>query len=189
MKKYKVTITETLEREVEVEAEDRYEAEQMVNDAWHREEYVLASDYFIGVDFMANEIRPEKIKVVILEPDKVAKVAEIGSTLEDFQKVVGGSIEAAYYLEDTDCCVIVNEEGKINGLPLNRAVYDSDGQMIDIIAGTAFICDCSGEDFGSLSDEKFKKYSDKFKLPERFYRTGEEITAVKYQPKSKNQER
>ncbi len=105
------------------------------------------------------------------------------------QKVVGGYIEPAYYLNDPDCCVIVNEEGKMRGLPLNRAIYDDDGKIIDIIAGTAFICDCSGENFGSLSDKKLKKYTEKFKLPENFYRIGDEIKAVPYQPKSKNQER
>ena len=38
MKTYKVKITETLEKEVEVEAEDRDEAEQIVSDAWHNSE-------------------------------------------------------------------------------------------------------------------------------------------------------
>lgn len=189
MKKYKVTITETLEKEVEVEAKNQYEAEQTVRDEYNRSDHILDSDYFIGADFMAEEVRPEKIKVVLLEPDKVARTAEIGTKLEDLQKVVGGLIEPAYYLDDPDCCVIVNEEGKMKHLPLNRAIYGEDGTMIDIIAGAAFICDCSGESFGSLSDEKLEKYTEKFKLPERFYRTDEGITAVPYKPKSKNQER
>ena len=189
MKKFKVTITETLEKTVEVEAENMDEAEQMVNDAWYSGKHILDADCFKNVDFNVSQVVPEKIKVVMLEPNKVARVAEIGTKLEDLQSVVGGLIEPAYYLDDPDCCVIVNEEGKMNGLPLNRAVYGKDGLMIDIIAGTAFICDCSGENFGSLSDEKLKKYAEKFKLPERFYKMGEEITAVPYQPKHKNQER
>ena len=41
MKTYKVKITETLEKEVEVEAEDRDEAVQIVSDAWHNSEYIL----------------------------------------------------------------------------------------------------------------------------------------------------
>ena len=189
MKKFNVTITETLKKSVEVEAENMDEAEQMVNDAWYSGEHILDADCFKTVDFSAAEVVPEKIKVVILEPNKVARIAEIGTELEDLQKVVGGYIEPAYYLDDPDCCVIVNEEGKMNGLPLNRAVYGQDGQMIDIIAGTAFICDCSGENFGSLSDEKLKKYTEKFKLPERFYKMNNEFIANPYQPKTKNQER
>ena len=34
MKQYKVTITETLKMTVEVEAKDRWEAEQLVADNW-----------------------------------------------------------------------------------------------------------------------------------------------------------
>ena len=87
-------------------------------------------------------------------------------------------------------CIVCNEEGKINGLPLNRAVYaDPDcGEMLDIIAGTFFICDCSGEDFGSLSSEQLRRYTELFKYPERFFRAGNDIKAVPYIPE-RSQER
>ena len=61
-------------------------------------------------------------------------------------------------------------------------------EMIEIMAGTFFICDCSGENFGSLSEEQLKKYTEMFKQPERFLRVNGEIFAVPYTPK-KNQER
>lgn len=61
-------------------------------------------------------------------------------------------------------------------------------EMIEIMAGTFFICDCSGESFGSLSEEQLKKYTEMFKQPERFLRVNGEIFAVPYTPK-KNQER
>ena len=56
-------------------------------------------------------------------------------------------------------------------------------EIYDIIAGPAFICDCSGESFGSLSDEQIKKYSRQFMRPERFYSTrdggqGRPVSAV-----------
>ena len=47
MKTYKVKITETLEKVVEVEAEDRDEAEQIVSDAWHNSEYILDAEDFL----------------------------------------------------------------------------------------------------------------------------------------------
>ena len=53
---FKVTITETLKKSVEVEAENRQQAEQMVSDAWRnceRSEYVLGADDFVGVEFEA----------------------------------------------------------------------------------------------------------------------------------------
>jgi len=188
MKKFKVTITETLEKEVEVEAEDRYQAEQMVRDEYGRSEHILDSDYFIGVDFMAEEIAPEKIKVVILEPNKIARVAEIGTELEDLQKIVGGSIQAVYPFDDP-VCIVCNDEGKLMGLDLNRGLRDENDKIYDILVGTVFICDCSGENFGSLDDEQLKKYTEKFKLPEKFFKMGGEIMAVPYQPKDKNVQR
>lgn len=53
MKKYKVTITEMLKMTVEVEAEDRWEAEYIVSDKWHSGEYILMSEDFAGVEFKA----------------------------------------------------------------------------------------------------------------------------------------
>jgi len=78
---------------------------------------------------------------------------------------------------------ICNEEGKINGMRPNRALYGEDHEMIDIICGPAFICDCSGENFGSLSDAQLEKYGKRFKFPETFFRTGDGIKAVPYNPK------
>ena len=73
---------------------------------------------------------------------------------------------------------VCNEEGKINGLPLNRALRDEDGHIYDIVAGDFFICDVSGEDFGSLSDEQIEKYTEKFKTPEVFIKINGGIAAI-----------
>ena len=107
------------------------------------------------------------IRVVLLEPQKEARVVEIGSSLQSMQSVVGGLIEAVYPFEE-QVCIVCNEEGKLQGLPLNRALRDAEGNIYDIIAGTAFLCDCSGEDFGSLTDAQAAKYLALFKYPEAF---------------------
>lgn len=75
-------------------------------------------------------------------------------------------------------------------MPLNRAIYAEPdrGEMLDIIAGTFFVCDCSGEDFGSLSPEQFRRYTEQFKYPERFFRMDNEIRAVLFLPE-KDRER
>ncbi len=125
------------------------------------------------------DIETKTIRVLLLEPNRNAKEVRIGKSLEDLQRVVGGNIEAAYYFEDP-VCLVCNEEGKINEMPLNRSVYDKDNNLLDIIAGTAFICDCSGESFGSLNDEQMKKYKKIFKYPEHFFRSNGEIKGVKY---------
>ena len=55
MKIYKVTITETLSKTVEIKANDPSEAEQMVSDNWRDSRYVLGS-----VDFKAEERERER---------------------------------------------------------------------------------------------------------------------------------
>lgn len=54
MKTYKVTIAETLEKVVEVEARNKAEAEQIVCGAWNDSEYVLDADDFARVNFTAE---------------------------------------------------------------------------------------------------------------------------------------
>ena len=130
----------------------------------------------------AGKSEENKIRVVLLEPGKTAKITEIGSKLEDLQAVVGGCIEAVYPFEE-NVCIVCNEEGKINGLPLNRAMRDDSGAVYDAIAGTAFLCDCSGERFGSLNEEQCRRYQRQFRNPEQFVRIGSEILAIPYHPR------
>ena len=140
---------------------------------------------------LANPMREATMKVVLVEPGKLARTAEIGTDLESMQKTVGGYIEATYPYEE-EVAIVCNEEGKITGLPLNRAVYGDTGEgreIIDIIAGTFFVCDCSGENFGSLSEEQLRKYTEEFKNPERFMRTQEGLMAIPYTPRVTENER
>ena len=51
MKTFYISVTETLNRIVEVHAEDKYEAIQKVSDAYHDEQIVLDSDDYVDVDF------------------------------------------------------------------------------------------------------------------------------------------
>lgn len=51
MKSYKVEITETLRRTVNVEARDYDEAINKVREAWRRSEYVLDADDFLEAGF------------------------------------------------------------------------------------------------------------------------------------------
>ena len=63
---------------------------------------------FREVDFdpdMTEPLKEKKIKVVLCEPGKVARVAEIGTELSDLQRVVGGLIEPYYPFEEQVCIV------------------------------------------------------------------------------------
>lgn len=55
MKNFKVTITETLQMTVEVEAESLAEAEEKVEEKWNDGDYILGADHFAGADFKASE--------------------------------------------------------------------------------------------------------------------------------------
>lgn len=144
---------------------------------------------FKEIDFDPSQCRNmvsiATIRVILLEPGKNARVANIESSLESMQAVVGGSIEAVYPF-DEPVAIVCNEEGKLMGLPLNRALRGDDGRVYDILAGTAFVCDCSGDNFGSLSDKQVLKYTEEFRHPERFIRYNGEIMAVPYHPKEPN---
>ena len=105
--------------------------------------------------------------VLVVEPGRAPYVKEIDSGLKSLQSEVGGWIEAIYPFEE-EVALICNEEGKLSDLPLNRALMDSDGEIYDIIAGTFLVVGLGEEDFCSLSDEYIKKFSDRFKTPEKF---------------------
>lgn len=53
----------------------------------------------------------KRIKVVLLEPGKLARAAEIDASLEGMQKIVGGMIEGFYPFEE-EVCIVCNDEGK-----------------------------------------------------------------------------
>ena len=128
----------------------------------------------------------DKISVLAVEPMKAPYIKKIEPGLESLQKEVGGLIQAVYPYEDM-VAVICNEEGKMNGLPLNRAIYNDDKEMTDIIAGTFLVVGLGEENFTSLSDGLQKKYADIFKNPEEFVRLGNEIVAIPVKPSIKQQ--
>ena len=115
-----------------------------------------------------NQTSEKKITVVFCEPEKPACIKQIGADLKSMQKAVGGLIEPCYPFEE-EVCIVCNEEGKINGMSPNRAVYGERKEIIDIVFGPFFLCDCSGDEFASLSEEQQKRYLEMFKYPEQFY--------------------
>ena len=92
---------------------------------------------------------------------------------------------------DDEIAIVCNEEGKMNGAELNRAIYSNDKEMLDIIAGKFFIAyaPIESEKFLSMPKELARKYEEKFKYPERFYKSLDGIEAKPYKPVSKDMER
>ena len=122
----------------------------------------------------------DRIRVLYKPVGKPFEVREIPNTLEACQELVGGYIEPVTIC--TDLVLVCNEEGKIDGLPLNRALfaYDSDPNtrsvdITDFICGTFFICGLGEDDFDSLSDMLLEKYEHRFRYPEKFVKDFSQI--------------
>lgn len=145
--------------------------------------YYCDSVGFVKTSFDAekadNSLKKKTLKVVLVEPGKTAKAVEIDAGLKSLQNTVGGNIEAFYpFPENT--CIVCNEEGKYNGMLPNRAICDENGNIIDVIFGTFFICATGGEDFGSLSPEQVERYVGMYRQPERIISLNGAILAVPY---------
>ena len=242
---------------------------------------------------LAEESKEPTIKVVLCEPGKLARVAEIGITAKDIQRTVKGLYQEFCPNLKEKIAFICNEEGKFNGMSPNRAVYDRpeniellyaemvkkfreaerngeghlqgcivftqdsftepyseeartyivssnnkafipgmggysiyasslDGsdpmvrlerymrdehggengwkiercymknperEMLDIIFGPFFICDCSGEDYGSLNQEQIDRFMKQYQYPEHLIRLNGELKAIPYKPEPKQAER
>ena len=119
----------------------------------------------------------DTIRVLLVEPNEHPKVVEIGTGLKPLQKAVGGDIEVVYPYADP-VGLIVNEDGKINGLPLNRALRDEDNEIYDIVAGPFLVAGLTEDSFGSLTEEQISKFEALFHQPEAFVRMGHSILAI-----------
>lgn len=121
--------------------------------------------------------KADTMTVLLVEPNKYPEVKEIGTGLESLQQAVGGNIEVTYPFED-NVGLVVNEEGKINGMPLNRAVRDEDGGVTDIVAGSFLVVGLTEDSFGSLTQEQIGKFEQEFHQPEAFVKMGKGVMAI-----------
>ena len=119
------------------------------------------------------------MNVLVIEPMKKPYMKEIDEGLKSLQSEVDGSIEVVYPFEDEEVGLICNEEGKLNGMPLNRALYDETGEMYDILAGKFLVVGLSGDSFCSLTPEQQEKFTKMYEKPEIFMRFGNSIKAIK----------
>ena len=103
----------------------------------------------------------QKIDVLIVEPGKEPRPAAVEDTLEAFQQIVGGPIEAGCYLPQR-VMLICNGEGKNMNLPPNRPNPTDSG---DTICGTFLLCSFEGERFASLSPAQQTQFQAYFALP------------------------
>lgn len=124
------------------------------------------------------------ITTLVIEPGKRPYRKEIENELHSLQQSVGGYIEAVYPFTDP-VAIVCCEEGKLDGMPLNRALRDDQGQIYDVVAGTFLIVGLTEDDFGSLSDTLLQKYSNLFYTPEEFYQINGHLVVLPVEPDEK----
>ena len=119
------------------------------------------------------------MNVLMVEPGKAPYETQIGSDLQSMRALVGRYIQAVYPYEEP-VALICNEDGKLDGLPLNRALRDSDGDIYDIVAGNFFIVGLGESDFTDLPHELAERFAEQFRQPEMFMRVDGKIVAAQY---------
>lgn len=97
-----------------------------------------------------------KIRILVIEPNKEPYQLKIEHKLENLQQVVGGLIEFVELEHNID--LICNEEGKIYNLEMNRVITN------DVICGTFFIAGQHQGETISLSKQQITKYKKIFRL-------------------------
>lgn len=121
-----------------------------------------------------------KMTILLVEAGRHPVRTEIMGDLASMQRMVGGPIQAVYPFQEAEVALICNEEGKLDGLPLNRVLRDVDGNVYDVIAGTFFLCGAppSTESFTGLSEEQLQRYEARFWSPEVFMSTDTGVICI-----------
>ena len=128
-------------------------------------------------------VAPEKLTVLVVEPMKEPYVKEIDPGLHALQAEVGGDIAASYPFDDP-VGLVLNDEGKLIGLDLNRSLRDEHGEIYDIVAGTFLVVGLGPESFASLPPDMIQKYTEQFKRPELFASINGQIVSVPVEPEN-----
>ncbi|WP_449290987.1 antirestriction protein ArdA [Oscillibacter ruminantium] len=134
-------------------------------------------------EHMATESGKEpEIAVLVVEPMKEPYVKNISSELESLQHEVSGDIEVVYPFADP-VGLICNDEGKLNGMELNRAMRMEDGQIYDIMAGKFLVVGLTEDSFRSLTEDEISKFTALYRQPEIFAQLNGEIVAIPVEPR------
>ena len=120
--------------------------------------------------------------VLMIEPGEAPRRLELNHSLEEMQKAVGGSVQILYPFGEP-VALVCNEEGKLLGLPLNRALRDADGKIYDIVCGAFFLCGAppDSDELAGLTEDQFQRYEQRFARPELFLNIGGHIICLPYQ--------
>lgn len=132
-----------------------------------------------GVDLLPSNTKPYP---------EAARTYAVSSNNKAFQPNMGGYSIYASALDGSDPMIrlegyMQSEKGGKDGWKIERCYMKSDEkEMIDVIFGPFFICDCSGPNYGSLNQEQIDRFMKQFENPERLIRMNGTLMSVPYKP-------
>lgn len=98
----------------------------------------------------------DKLLGLLVRPHTQPRRVWVDNSVEALQEVVGGSFETLMPFRDA-VAVIVHEEGKLAGLPINRLLTDEDGHTVDVILGNMLLLGVEGDGFASLTEHQIQR--------------------------------
>ena len=111
------------------------------------------------------------MKALVVEAGKAPEERELSGSLASLQELVGGLIQVIYPFDDA-VALLCNDEGKLLGLPMNRALPESG----DIICGPFVVVGAPpGLEFSDLTNEQMERYKKRFCSPEVFLQIGNDV--------------
>ena len=113
----------------------------------------------------------EKIHIIIVEPGRLARKAEMDNTMAAGQAVVGGRALVLHPRRNASICIVINENGKALGLEGNRVIPECD----TIAYGPFFVCGCERDQFCSLTKEQTDQYLFRFEGVEYIFEFPERL--------------
>ncbi|MDT0149994.1 DUF3846 domain-containing protein [Priestia aryabhattai] len=92
----------------------------------------------------------DKIKGLLIKVGEKPETVEIDNTLQELQGIVGGYIETLFLKQDRSIVMILNEEGKLEGLEPNIDFRN------DVVVGNVIVLgtDIENGEFRSLTEEE-----------------------------------
>ena len=114
-----------------------------------------------------------------------AVVEQIENTLSSLQQLLECDTIQVVYPYDDPIAVICDDNGKMVGKPLNRALLDeTETEVMDLFVGTFLIVGVNIDEgeFVSLTDELQETYLRKFWLPDIFVQRGSGLTIIHLTP-------
>ena len=96
---------------------------------------------------------------VFIPVNDTPRLIQLNGTLREYQTMVEGYIELVPVFPKYDYCVmLVNEEGKLNNLPINQVATNVYGEYpFDCIVGNALILKRGEENFELMSKDEAER--------------------------------